>query len=109
MNDYKPASRTAALGAAALALAMTAITIGFAVVAPAKLDSGFRFHALALEALQPSSVQAAPLAAAPMRIEVVAVRYGALAPAQAHTSAPKRKHGSGSGARKAIAAPERVG
>ena len=37
MNEYKPSSRPAAFGA--FAVALTAMTIGLAVVLPAKIDA----------------------------------------------------------------------
>lgn len=105
MNEYKPASRPAALGAAAVALA--AMTIALGLVLPARIDTSTDVRATATP--RAASAPAAEIVVAPIRVEVVAVRDATLAPVQAHTSAPKRKHGSGSAAGRALAAPQRIG
>lgn len=106
MNDYKPAARPAAFGAAAVAL--TAITIAFAVVLPAKMDSASR-EVRTVAAPLPSSAPAADLAAGPIRIEVVASRSPAVAPVHARLSVPKSKQHADRMGTHAVAAPERLG
>lgn len=104
MNDYKP-TRPAALGAAAVA--MTALTIGFAVVLPARVDTTAQVRMIAPQTVSASATEAA---AAPLRVEVIAVRDAAWSPADAVPTVPKRKaQGPGQAAKGAVAAPERVG
>ena len=107
MNDYKPFSRPAAFGAVAVAL--TAMTIGLAVVLPAKMDSGS--HAVrTVAAPQPVAPPAADLDSGPMRIDVIADRDAAWMPVHTHLTAPKsRQQGSGRLDAHAVAAPERLG
>jgi hypothetical protein len=107
MNDYKPASRPATFGLAALV--MTAMTIGAMVILPAKLDSA-GVAARALARAQPVSAPAPEAVAGPLRVDVVARRDAAWAPVEAHLTAPKRKpQGSGRVVGRGVAAPERVG
>jgi hypothetical protein len=71
MNEYKLLSRPAASGAVAIAL--TAMTIGLAVVLPAKMDAGKR-EVQTTAAPQPAGDPAADLDSGPIRIDVIARR-----------------------------------
>jgi hypothetical protein len=103
MNDYKPSSRPAAFGAVAVAL--TAMTIGLAVVLPAKMDAG-NHEVRTASAAQPVSAPAADLDPGPIRIDVIARRDSDWMPVHTRLTAPKsRAQGSGLGAH-AVAAPE---
>ena len=93
MNDYKPSSRPAAFGAVAVAL--TAMTVGLAVVLPAKMDAGSH-EVRTVSAPQPVSAPAADLDSGPIRIEVIAGRDSTWMPVHTHLTAPKSKpQGSG--------------
>jgi hypothetical protein len=105
MNDYKPSSRPAAFGA--LAVALTAMTVGLAVVLPAKMDAGSH-EVRTVFAPQPVSAPAADLDSGPIRIDVIAGRDSTWMPVHTHLTAPKPKLSGGSGAR-AVAAPEPLG
>ena len=104
MNDYKPSSRPAAFGA--FAVALTALTIGIAVVLPAKMDAGSRaVHTVA--APQPVSAPAADLDSGPIRIEVIARRDATWMPVRTQLTSPKSKSQvSGRAGTHAVAAPE---
>jgi hypothetical protein len=104
MNDYKPSSRPAAFGA--FAVALTAVTIGLAVVLPAKMDAGK--HAVrTANAPQPASAPAADPDSGPIRIEVIARRDSTWMPVHTQLTAPKSKaQGSGRLGAHAVAAPE---
>jgi hypothetical protein len=88
MNRYETSIPRAAFGIAAVA--MTAITVGLAVVAPAKLDSGraeIRTPAVS-GAVTPAPTE---VAISPARIDVVAVREPKLVSVQVPSVQPKRK------------------
>jgi hypothetical protein len=104
MNDYKPSSRPAAFGA--FAVALTALTIGLAVVLPAKMDAGnHAVHTVATS--QSASTPAADTGSGPIRIEVIARRDSTWMPVRAQLASPKSKaQGSGRAAAHAVAAPE---
>lgn len=107
MNDYKPASRPAAFGA--LAVALTAMTIGLAVVLPAKMDAGSH-EVRTVAAPPPASAPVADVDPAPIRIDVVAQRGTNWTPVHTHLIAPKSgQHGSGRLGAHAVAAPEHLG
>ena len=96
MNDFKPSSRPAAFGA--FAVALTATTIGLAVVLPAKMDAG-KHEIRTVAALQP--------AGAPIRFVVVARRDSTWMPVHTRLTSPKSKtQASGRLGAHAVAAPE---
>jgi hypothetical protein len=104
MNDYKPSSRPAAFGA--LAVALTALTIGLAVVLPAKMDAGSH-EVRTVATSQSASTPAADTGSGPIRIEVIARRDSTWMPVRAQLASPKSKaQGSGRAAAHAVAAPE---
>ncbi|HEX3632782.1 MAG TPA: hypothetical protein VHZ01_09775 [Casimicrobiaceae bacterium] len=104
MNDYKPSSRPAAFGAVAVAL--TAMTIGLAVVLPAKIGTG-NHEVRIVSAPEVAVVPAAEPDAGPIRIEVIARRDSPWTPVQTHFTAPKsRTQGSGRLGAHTVAAPE---
>ncbi len=110
MNEYKQASRHAAFGVVAIAL--TAMTIGLAVVLPAKIDAGAR--EVRTVAVPPQSViaPAAKFDSDPIVVVVVAKRDPVWMPVAADTqlTAPKPKpQGSGRLGARAVAARERLG
>jgi hypothetical protein len=107
MNDYKPASRPAAFGA--IAVALTAMTIGLAVVLPAKMDTGGRdVQTIAIP--EPAALPAADVDTGPIRIDVVAAREPTLMRVQSHLPVPKSsRQGSGHLGTRAVAAPEHLG
>jgi hypothetical protein len=106
MNDYKPASRHAAFGAAAVALA--AMTIGLTVVLPAKMDSAQEpRRAVAPQITDAPTVDAD---AGPLRIEVIARRGSASTTVATHATALKReRQASDRPGTHAAAAPDRLG
>lgn len=119
MNDYKPTSFPAAFGAAAIAL--TALTIGFAVVVPMHAGSGIRAPAPVASSPVASTASnaSAPMAVGErIHIDVVAVRPAApratrdgWVPVEARARARKVQPATEaprSGVRSA-ARPERVG
>lgn len=78
----------AAVGTAAIA--MTALTIGLALVIPAKMTSGGReLPASAL--LKPASPVATDVGGSPLRVDVIAVREPSMASAQVRNVPPKHK------------------
>jgi hypothetical protein len=104
MNDYKPSSRPAAFGA--FAVALTALTIGLAVVLPAKMDAGSH-EVRTVATSQSASTPAADTGSGPIRIEVIARRDSTWMPVRAQLASPKSKaQGSGRAAAHAVAAPE---
>jgi hypothetical protein len=104
MNDYKPSSRPAAFGA--FAVALTALTIGLAVVLPAKMDAGSH-EVRTAAASRSASTSAADTDSGPIRIEVIARRDSTWMPVRAQLASPKSKaQGSGRAAAHAVAAPE---
>jgi hypothetical protein len=104
MNDYKPSSRPAAFGAVAVAL--TAMTVGLAVVLPAKMDAG-NHEVRTVSSPQPVSAPAADLDSGPIRIDVIARRDSTWMQVHTHLTAPKSKaQGSGRLGAHAVAAPE---
>jgi hypothetical protein len=104
MNDYKPSSRPAAFGAVAVAL--TAMTVGLAVVLPAKMDAG-NHEVRTVSAPELATVPAADPDSGPIRIEVIARRDSAWTPVHTQLTAPKSKaQGSGWLGAHAVAAPE---
>jgi hypothetical protein len=104
MNEYKPSSRPAAFGA--FAVALTAMTIGLAIILPAKMDAG-RHEIQTVAAPQPTGAPAADLDSGPIRIDVVARRDSAWGPVHTQLTAPKAKaQGSGRLGARAVAAPE---
>jgi predicted component of type VI protein secretion system len=110
MNEYKQASRHAAFGAVAVAL--TAMTIGLAVVLPAKIDTGAREVRTVAVPAQPVMAPAATLDSDPIVVVVVAKRDSAWMPAAAHAqlAAPKTKsQASGRLGVRAVATRERLG
>jgi hypothetical protein len=105
MNEYQPSSHPAA-AFGAFAVALTAMTIGLAVVLPAKMDAGKQAVRTAA-APQPAAAPVADLDPAPIRIEVVARRDSSWMPVHTQLTAPKSKaHGSGRLGGRAVAAPE---
>jgi hypothetical protein len=102
MNDYKPTSRPAAFGAAAIAL--TAITIALAVVLPAKLDSDSRGVRTVAAPLSVSA--AAEPDPGPIRVDVIASRNPPAAPMHTHLRVPKSKQRADRMGTHAVAAPE---
>jgi hypothetical protein len=104
MNDYKPSSRPVAFGA--FAVALTAMTIGLAVVLPAKMGAA-NHEVRTVAASQPASAPAADPDSGPIRIEVIARRDSTWMPVHTHLMAPKSKaQGSGRAGTHAVAAPE---
>jgi len=104
MNEYKPSSRPAAFGA--FAVALTAMTIGLAVVLPARMDAG-KQEVRAMAAPRPAGGPAADLDSGPIRIDVLARRDSTWMPVQTQLTAPKsRAQGSGRLGARAVAAPE---
>ena len=104
MNEYKPSSRPAAFGA--FAVALTALTIGLAVVLPAKMDAG-NHEVRTVSAPQSVSPPAADLDSGPLRIDVIARRDSGWIPVHTQLTAPKSKaQGSGRLGAHAIATPE---
>jgi hypothetical protein len=104
MNEYKPSSRPAAFGA--FAVALTAMTIGLAVVLPAKIDAG-KHEVRTVAAAQPAGGPVADLDSGPFRIEVIARRDSSVMPVRTQLVAPKsRAQGSGRLGGHAVAAPE---
>jgi len=107
MNDYKPASRPAAFGA--IAVALTAMTIGLAVVLPAKMDTGGR-DVPTIAIPQDAGLPAADVDTGPIRIDVVAARDPSMLRVQSHLPVSKSSHqGSGRLGTRAVAAPEHLG
>ena len=88
MNRYETSISRAAFGIAALA--MTAITVGLAVVAPAKMEFGrAEIRTLAVSrVVTPAPIE---VAISPARIDVVAVREPKLVSVQVPNVQPKRK------------------
>lgn len=104
MNEYKPSSRPAAFGA--FAVALTAMTIGLAVVLPAKTDPG-KHEVRVVAAPQPAGAALADPDSGPIRIEVIARRDSSWMPVHTQLRAPKsRAQGSGRLGGHAVAAPE---
>lgn len=104
MNDFKPSSRPAAFGA--FAVALTAMTIGLAVVLPAKMDAG-KHEIRTVAALQPAGAPVADLDSGPIRIDVVARRDSTWMPVHTRLASPKSKtQASGRLGAHAVAAPE---
>jgi hypothetical protein len=104
MNDYKPSSRPAAFGA--FAIGLTAMTIGLAVVLPAKMDAG-NHEVRTVAAAQLASAPAADPDSGPIRIEVIARRDSNWMPVHTQLASPKSKsQGSGRLGAHAVAAPE---
>jgi hypothetical protein len=104
MNDYKPSSRPAAFGA--FAIALTAMTLGLAVVLPAKMGAG-NHEVRTVAAPQPASAAAADPDSGPIRIEVVARRDSTGMPVHTQlTSGKSKAQGSGRMGAHAVAAPE---
>jgi hypothetical protein len=104
MNDYKPSSRPGALGA--FAVALTAMTIGLAVVLPAKMDAG-KHEVRTVAAPQAAGAPVADLDSGPIRIDVIARRDSGWMPVHTQLTAPKSKaQGSGRLGAHAVAAPE---
>jgi hypothetical protein len=103
MNDYKPSSRPAAFGAVAVAL--TAMTIGLAVVLPAKMGASNQ-DLRTVAAPQTAAVPAADPDSGPIRIDVIARRDSTWMPV--HTSAKSKAKGPGRLGAHAVAAPEPV-
>lgn len=106
MNEYKPSSHPATAAFGAFAVALTAMTIGLAVVLPAKMDAG-KQEVGAVAAPQPALAPAADVDSGPIRIEVIARRDSAWMPVHTQLTAPKSKaQGSGRLGGRAVAAPE---
>jgi hypothetical protein len=106
MNDYKPASRPAAFGAVAVALA--AMTIGLTVVLPAKIDSAQEPRTAA--APQITDAPAVDADAGPMRVEVIARRGTAWTTVHTRVRAPQReRQASDRRGTHATAAPDHLG
>src|SRR4029078_9104602 len=102
MNAYKPSSRPAAFGA--FAVALTAMTIGLAVILPAKMDAG-RHEIQTVAAPQPAGAPAGDPGAGSIRVDVVARRDSAWGPVHTQLTAPKAKaQGSGGLGARAVAA-----
>jgi len=87
MNPYQTSTPRAALVIAAIAL--TALTIGASVIAPAKIDSGSR--ELGPFAARESVVLPTPVVIEPASIEVVAAREVAFISVHVRSVQPKRK------------------
>jgi hypothetical protein len=103
MNDYKPSSRPAAFGA--FAIALTAMTIGLAVVLPAKMDAG-NHEVRTVAAAQPASAPAADPDSGPIRIEVIARRDSNWMQVHTPLTSKSKAQGSGRLGAHAVAAPE---
>jgi hypothetical protein len=107
MNEYKPAYRPAAFGA--LAVALTAMTIGLAVVLPAKMDAR-SLEVRTVAAPPPASAPVADRDSGPIRIDVVAERGNSWTPVHTQLIATKSgHHGSGRIGAHAVAAPKHLG
>ena len=78
---------------AIVAVAMTAITIGFSVVVPTQIQSGAR-DARTLTASKAVTLAPAEVVAAPLRVEVIGVRDSELISVQVRSAPPKRKQES---------------
>jgi hypothetical protein len=109
MNEYKQASRHAAFGA--IAVALTAMTIGLAVVLPAKIDTAAREVRTVAAPAQSVIAPAADLDSDPIVVVVVAKRDNPwMRAAHTHSTAPEAKsQGSGRLGVRAVAARERLG
>jgi hypothetical protein len=104
MNEYKRSSRPAAFGV--FAVALTAMTIGLAVVLPAKMAAG-KHEVRTVAAPQSAGAPVADLDSGPIRIDVVARRDSSWMPMHTQLTAPKsRAQGSGRLGARAVAAPE---
>ena len=104
MNEYKPSSRPAAFGA--FAVALTAMTVGLAVVLPAKMDAG-KHAVVTVTAPQPAGAPMADVDSGPIRIDVIARRDSNWVPVHTQFTTSKSKaQGSGSLGAHAVAAPE---
>lgn len=103
MNEYKPSSRPAAFGA--FAVALTAMTIGLAVVLPAKMDAG-KHPVVTVSAPQAVGAPVADVDSGPIRIDVIARRDSNWVPVHTQLTTPKSKEGSGRLGAHAVAAPE---
>ena len=90
MNSYQSSTPRATLTIAAIAL--TALTIGVSVVAPAKMGSGSR--ELGVAARESIASVATPVVIEPASIEVVAARDPAFIPVHVRSVQPKRKQQS---------------
>jgi len=102
MNEYKPASRPAAFGA--LAVTLAAITIGLAVVLPAKMDSAKESFGATQQSTSPAAVDAD---AGPLHVEVIARRSSAWATVHNRMPHPDRQ-ASDRPAVRAVASPQHV-
>ena len=91
MNQYQISSPRKVFAIAAVA--MTAITIGFSVVAPTQIQSGAR-DARTLTASKAMPPAPAEVVAAPLRVEVIGVRDPELISVQIRSARPKRKQES---------------
>ena len=91
MNAYHTSTPRAALAIAAIAL--TALTLGVSVVAPAKMEPGSSEAAplAAQNTVAPAAIQAV---IDPARIEVIGVREPGFLPVQARNVPAKRKQQS---------------
>jgi hypothetical protein len=104
MNDYKPLSRPAAFGA--FAVALTAMSIGLAVVLPAKMGAG-KHEVRTIAAPQSAGAPVADLDSGPIRIDVIARRDSGWMPVHTQLTTPKsRAQRSGRLGARAVAAPE---
>ena len=84
------------------------MTIGLAVVLPAKMDTGARdVQTIAIP--QPAGLPAPDADAGPIRIDVVAARGPSMMRVQSHLPVPKSTPGSGRLDTRAVAAPEHLG
>ena len=88
MNRYQTSTPRAALVIAAIAL--TALTIGASVIAPAKIDSGSRELGL-FAARKSVAPMPTPVVIEPVSIEVVAAREPAFISVHVRSVQPKRK------------------
>ncbi len=90
MNGYETNMPRFAFGVAAVAL--TAMTLGLAIVAPAKTEFAAR-PGPALAAAMPATQEVVTATIVPARIEVIGVREHKLVSAQTRVREPKGKQG----------------
>ena len=93
MNPYQPSTPRVAFGVAAVA--MTLITIGLSVIAPARMDFGTQeVRVLAASPARMPATEAVAETTRIERIDVVGVREPKLTVVQLRSAPPKRKQQS---------------
>lgn len=109
MNDYKPTSFPATFAAAAIAL--TALTIGLAVVLP--MQTGSSASNPSASASPASSAPAPEVVAERIHVDVVADRPAGMReawlPVEARAKAREAAPATGRSGARSVAAPERIG